>query len=161
MINLSKKKLFLIILLISFIALISAYFIEYVLGYQPCNLCLYERVPYFLAILILLVNFKFKKLEKHFIFLLIIIFFIATLLSLYHLGIELGLIEESLLCNLEKGTNITNKDEILKQLQQKNISCKDVAFKIFGLSLTSFNIIISLLLTISLTKVYLKYEKNR
>ena len=75
-------------------------------------------------------------------------FFIATLLSLYHLGIELGLIEESLLCNLEKGTNITNKDEILKQLQQKNISCKDVAFKIFGLSLTSFNIIISLLLTI-------------
>ena len=161
MINLSKKKLFLIILLISFIALISAYFIEYVLGYQPCNLCLYERVPYFLAILILLVNFKFKKLEKHFIFLLIIIFFIATLLSLYHLGIELGLIEESLLCNLEKGTNITNKDEILKQLQQKNISCKDVAFKIFGLSLTSFNIIISLLLTIGLTKVYLKYEKNR
>ena len=139
----------------------SAYFIEYALGYQPCNLCLYERVPYFLAILILLVNFKYNKLEKHFIFFLIIIFFIATLLSLYHLGIEQGLIEESLLCNLEKGKNIIDKNEILKQLQQKNISCKDVAFKIFGLSLTSFNIIISLLLTISLTKVYLKYEKNR
>jgi disulfide bond formation protein DsbB len=161
MINLRKKKLFLTIFLVSFIALISAYFIEYVLGYQPCNLCLYERVPYFLAILILLVNFKYNKLEKHFIFFLIIIFFIATLLSLYHLGIEQGLIEESLLCNLEKGTNIIDKDEILKQLQQKNISCKDVAFKIFGLSLTSFNIIISVLLTISLTKVYLKYEKNR
>ena len=161
MINISKKKLFLTIFLISFIALISAYFIEYVLGYQPCNLCLYERVPYFLAILILLVNFKYNKLEKHFIFFLIIIFFIATLLSLYHLGIEQGLIEESLLCNVEKGTNIIDKNEILKQLQQKNISCKDVAFKIFGLSLTSFNIIISLLLTISLTKVYLKYEKNR
>ena len=139
----------------------SAYFIEYVLGYQPCNLCLYERIPYFLAILILLANFKYNKLEKYFILFLIIIFFIATLLSLYHLGIEQGLIEESLLCNLEKGTNIVDKDEILKQLQQKNISCKDVAFKIFGLSLTSFNIIISLLLTISLTKVYLNYEKNR
>ena len=161
MINLSKKKLFLAIFLISFIALISAYFIEFVLGYQPCNLCLYERVPYFLAILILLVNFKYNKLEKHFIFFLIIIFFIATLLSLYHLAIEQGLIEESLLCNLEKGTNIIDKDEILKQLQQKNISCKDVAFKVFGLSLTSYNIIISLLLTIGLTKVYLKYEKNR
>ena len=157
MINLSKKKLFLTIFVISFIALIFAYFIEYVLGYQPCNLCLYERIPYFLAILILLANFKYNKLEKYFILFLIIIFFIATLLSLYHLGIELGLIEESLLCNLEKGTNIIDKDEILKQLQQKNISCKDVAFKIFGLSLTSFNIIISLLLTISLTKVYLKY----
>ena len=161
MINLGKKKLFLTIFLISCIALLSAYFIEYILGYQPCNLCLYERVPYFLAILILLVNFKYNKLEKHFIFFLIIIFFIATLLSLYHLGIEQGLIEESLLCNLEKGKNIIDKNEILKQLQQKNISCKDVAFKIFGLSLTSFNIIISLLLTISLTKVYSKYEKTR
>ena len=161
MFNPSKKNLFLAIFLISFIALMSAYFIEYVLGYQPCNLCLYERIPYFLAILILLANFKYNKLEKYFILFLIIIFFIATLLSLYHLGIEQGLIEESLLCNLEKGTNIIDKDEILKQLQQKNISCKDVAFKIFGLSLTSFNIIISLLLTISLTKVYLKYEKNR
>ncbi|MDC3119555.1 disulfide bond formation protein B [Candidatus Pelagibacter sp.] len=161
MINISKKKLFQVIFLISFIALMSAYFIEYALGYQPCNLCLYERVPYFLAILILLVNFKYNKLEKHFIFFLIIIFFIAILLSLYHLGIEQGLIEESLLCNVEKGTNIIDKNEILKQLQQKNISCKDVAFKIFGLSLTSFNIIISVLLTIILTKAYLKYEKIR
>ena len=161
MINLSKKKLFLTIFLISFIALISAYFIEYVLGYQPCNLCLYERVPYFLAIFILLLNFKYNKLEKHFIFFLIIIFFIATLLSLYHLGIEQGLIEESLLCNLKKGTNIIDKDEILKQLQQKNISCKDVTFQIFGLSLTSYNIIISLILTLSLGKVYFEYENNR
>ena len=161
MFNTGKKSLFLVIFLVSFIALISAYFIEFMLGYQPCNLCLYERIPYFLAILILLVNFKYNKLEKHFIFFLIIIFFIATLLSLYHLGVEQGLIEESLLCNLEKGTNIIDKDEILKQLQQKNISCKDVAFKIFGLSLTSYNIIICLLLTISLIKVYLKYEKIR
>jgi disulfide bond formation protein DsbB len=161
MFNPSKKNLFLAIFLISFIALMSAYFIEYVLGYQPCNLCLYERIPYFLAILILLANFKYNNLEKHVILFLAIIFFIATLLSLYHLGIEQGLIEESLLCNVEKGTNIIDKNEILKQLQQKNISCKDVAFKIFGLSLTSFNIIISLLLTISLTKAYLKYEKIR
>ena len=161
MINLSKKKLFLAIFLISFIALISAYFIEFVLGYQPCNLCLYERVPYFLAILILLVNFKYNKLEKYFILFLIIIFFIATLLSLYHLGIEQGLIEESLLCNLEKGTNIIDKDEILKQLQQKNISCKDVTFQIFGLSLTSYNIIISILLTITLIRFYFGYENSR
>ena len=161
MFNPSKKILFKAILSISFIALISAYFIEYILGYQPCNLCIYERVPYFLAILIILVNFKYKKLEKYFIFFLIIIFFIATILSLYHLGIEQGLIEESLLCNLEKGTNIVDKDEILKQLQQKNISCKDVTFQIFGLSLTSYNIIISILLTITLIRFYFRYENSR
>ncbi len=161
MFNLSKKNLFTGIFLISFIALISAYFIEYVLGHQPCNLCVYERIPYFLAILIVLINYKFNKLEKYLILSLTIIFLIATILSLYHLGIEKGFIQESLLCDLEKGANIVDKDEILKQLQQKSISCKDVTFKIFGLSLTNYNIIISLLLTIGLTKIYFGYEKKR
>ena len=161
MFNLSKKNLFTVIFLISFIALISAYFIEYVLGHQPCNLCVYERIPYFLAILIVLINYKYNKLEKYLILSLAIIFLIATILSLYHLGIEQGFIQESLLCDLEKGANIVDKDEILKQLQQKSISCKDVTFKIFGLSLTNYNIIISLLLTIGLTKIYFGYEKNR
>ena len=90
-----------------------------------------------------------------------IIFFIATILSLYHLGIEQGFIQESLLCELEKGANIIDKKEILKQLQQKSVSCKDVTFQIFGLSLTSYNIIICLVLTISLTKIYFENEKNR
>ena len=161
MFNLSKKNLFTGIFLISFIALISAYFIEYILGHQPCNLCLYERIPYFLAILIVLINYKYNKLEKYIILSLAIIFLIATILSLYHLGIEQGFIQESLLCDLEKGANILDKDEILKQLQQKNISCKDVTFQIFGLSLTSYNIIISILLTITLIRFYFGYENSR
>jgi disulfide bond formation protein DsbB len=161
MFNLSKKNLFTVIFLISFIALVSAYFIEYILGHQPCNLCLYERIPYFLAILIVLINYKYNKLEKYIILSLAIIFLIATILSLYHLGIEQGFIQESLLCDLEKGANILDKDEILKQLQQKNISCKDVTFKIFGLSLTSYNIIISILLTITLIRFYFEYENSR
>ena len=161
MFNLSKKNLFTVIFLISFIALVSAYFIEYILGHQPCNLCLYERIPYFLAILIVLINYKYNKLEKYIILSLAIIFLIATILSLYHLGIEQGFIQESLLCDLEKGANILDKDEILKQLQQKNISCKDVTFKIFGLSLASYNIIISILLTITLIRFYFGYENSR
>ncbi len=161
MFNLSKNNLFTVIFLISFIALVSAYFIEYILGHQPCNLCIYERIPYFLAILIILINYKYNKLEKYIILSLAIIFLIATILSLYHLGIEQGFIQESLLCDLEKGANILDKDEILKQLQQKNISCKDVTFKIFGLSLTSYNIIISILLTITLIKFYFEYENSR
>ena len=161
MLNLSKKNLFTGIFLISFIALVSAYFIEYILGHQPCNLCLYERIPYFLAILIVLINYKYNKLEKYIILSLAIIFLIATILSLYHLGIEQGFIQESLLFDLEKGANILDKDKILKQLQQKNISCKDVTFKIFGLSLTSYNIIISILLTITLIRFYFGYENSR
>ena len=155
-----QTNIFKIIFLISIFALILAYFIEHSLGHQPCNLCLLERIPYFSAIILVLLNYKFSHFQKFFIFLLIIVFLVATLLSLYHLGIEQGLIKESLVCNLQNSSVMLSKEEILKQLQQKNVSCKDVTFKIFGLSLTTFNIIISSLITIVLIKIFLKYDKN-
>ena len=76
------------------------------------------------------------------------------------MGIEQGFIEESLVCDLKNGSNLLSKEEILKQLQEKNVSCKDVTFKIFGLSLTSYNILISLLICISTGKIYFDYDKN-
>ena len=158
--NLIQKNLFRIIFLLSIFALISAYFIEYMLGHQPCNLCLLERIPYFCAIILVLLNFKFSQFKKFFTFALIIVFLIATLLSLYHLGIEQGLIQESLVCDLQSDTIILSKEEILKQLQQKSVSCKDVTFKIFGLSLTSYNILISLVISVGTGKIYFKYDKN-
>ena len=155
-----KKLLIKIIFLVSILALASAFFIEYILGHQPCNLCIFERIPYLLAIIIILLNFKFNQFEKFFILLLIIVFLIGAILSLYHLGIEQGFIQESLVCDLKSGSNLLSKEEILKQLQEKNVSCKDVTFKIFGLSLTSYNILISLLITVSTGKIYFNYDKN-
>jgi disulfide bond formation protein DsbB len=130
------------------------------LGHQPCNLCILERIPYLLAIIIILLNFKFSHYEKFFILLLSIIFLAGAIISLYHLGIEQDFIQESLVCDLKSGSNLLSKEEILKQLQEKNVSCKDVTFKIFGLSLTSYNILISLLITVSTGKIYFNYEKN-
>ena len=157
----NSKNLFIkFIFLVSIIALVSAFFIEYILGHQPCNLCILERIPYLLAIILVLLNYKFIQFEKFFVLLLAIIFLAGTILSLYHLGIEQGFIEESLVCDLKSGSNLLSKEEILKQLQEKSISCKDVTFKIFGLSLTSYNILISLLITISAGKIYFNYDKN-
>ena len=160
MVENSKNLLIKLIFLISVIALVSAFFIEYVLGHQPCNLCILERIPYLLAIIIILLNFKFSHYEKFFILLLSIIFLAGTIISLYHLGIEQGFVQESLVCDLKSGSNLLSKEEILKQLQEKNVSCKDVTFKIFGLSLTSYNFLIYLLITISAGKIYFNYEKN-
>ena len=160
MVENSKNLLIKLIFLISVIALVSAFFIEYVLGHQPCNLCILERIPYLLAIIIILLNFKFSHYEKFFILLLSIIFLAGAIISLYHLGIEQGFIQESLVCDLKSGSNLLSKEEILKQLQEKNVSCKDVTFKIFGLSLTSYNILISLLIIVSTGKIYFNYEKN-
>ena len=160
MINLNIKNVFQLIFLISLFALISAYFIEYILGHQPCNLCLIERIPYIGALFIVIINLKLNRLEKYSILLLIFIFLAGTLISLYHLGIEQGLIVESFVCDLENGSKVLSKEEILKQLQQKNVSCKDVTFRIYGLSLTTFNIIISSLITIVLVKIFFEYDKN-
>ena len=157
----NKPLLLNLILFVSFIALISAFFIEYVLGHQPCNLCILERIPYLLAIVIILLNYKFSQFEKLFLVLLIIVFLTATILSVYHFGIEQGFIEESLVCDLKNGSGVTSKEEILKQLQEQKVSCKDVTFKIFGLSLTTYNIVISILITINTLKIYLNYAKSK
>ena len=160
MVEIKKTIILKLIFLISIIALSSAFFIEYVLGHQPCNLCVLERIPYLLALIIIVLNYKFVQLEKLFILLLFLIFLSGTVLSLYHLGIEQGFIEESLVCDLKNGSNLLSKEDILKQLQEKNVSCKDVTFKIMGLSLTTYNILISLLITISSARIYLNYDKN-
>ena len=147
--------------LISLMAIIAAYYIEYILGYQPCNLCLIERIPYVLSLIILLVNYRFKITKKYLILLLILTFIFSFMVSLYHFGIEQGFFQESLICNLKDGVNIISKEELLKELQKKIVSCKDVTFRIFGFSLTTLNIIISLLLIILLTKIFIFYEENK
>ena len=151
------KKIYLSILIISILALISAYFIEYFLGYQPCNLCLLERIPYALSIIIILANFKIKFNDKYTLLVLIIIFVVSALLSIYHFGIEQGLIEESFVCSTKDNLNL-NKEQLLQELQKMNISCKNVAFTIFGLSLTTYNILLSVIISATLIKIYAKQK---
>ena len=151
------KKIYFSILIISILALTSAYFIEYFLGYQPCNLCLLERIPYALSIIIILADFKIKFNDKNTLLVLIVIFVISALLSIYHLGIEQGLIEESFVCSTKDNLNL-NKEQLLQELQKMNISCKNVAFTIFGLSLTTYNILLSVIISATLIKIYAKQK---
>ena len=78
----------------------------------------------------------------------------SIIISIYHLGIEQGIIEESAVCSAQN-LNLLTKEEILNSLKEPSVSCKDVAFKIFGFSLTTYNIIMSLLSFILSTKIYL------
>jgi len=160
MLQLKNKTILYLILTISIFALIAAYFIEYILGHKPCNLCLIERLPYLFSILIILFLIITKKYEKFIIILLAITFIFATILSFYHFGIEQGFFKESALClsNNESGT--ISKEELLKELSNNKISCKDVNFRIFGLSLSVINIITSLILSIIATKIFVNYDKN-
>ena len=148
-----------IIFTISLISLTTAYFVEYVLGHQPCSLCLIERIPYAASIILIILNYLVTKNNKILILLLIFIFIFSFSVSIYHLGIEQGFFEESAVCGLKNTSEIISKEDLLKQLSKRSISCKDVTFRIFGLSLTSVNIVISFMIFFMLTKIYFRYEE--
>ena len=157
--NFKVKSYLDIIFLVSLISLISAYYIEFILDHQPCNLCLIERIPYGLCIIFIISNYIIKKSEKFIILLLILTFAFSSIISIYHFGIEQGYFKESAVCGLKNASELISKEELLKQLQIKTISCKDVTFRIFGFSLTSLNIVVSLFFVILLTKIFKSYEK--
>ena len=157
-----KNKITLnLILIFSIFAIIIAYFIQYVLGHQPCNLCLIERIPYIFSIIIISICLFSYKFEKIILIILSLTFFAATLLSFYHFGIEQGFIKESLVCDLNFPSNNLNKEDLLNQLKEMPVRCKNVTFKIFGLSLATYNIFISLVLSVITIKLFLSYEKNK
>ena len=149
------------IFIFSAIALSSAFFIEYILGHQPCNLCILERIPYGLSLVLISAIFILRKNEKFFTLLLIITFIFSLAISFYHYGIEQGFFEESAVCGVKDFTENITKEDLLKQLSEKTVSCKDVTFRILGLSLTSINIVFSILFIITLIKIYNNYEKNK
>ena len=159
--NLFKYKIILNFLLVfSVFSILFAFYVEYVLGHKPCNLCLLQRIPYILTIILIIIVTIFKNLQRLAFLLLSLIFLLGTLLSLYHVGIEQGLISESFVCGDSIDTSITDKAEILKQLESKAVSCKDVTFTIIGASLASINTFISLVITIITISIFIKYEKK-
>jgi disulfide bond formation protein DsbB len=151
---------FIAILLVNILVILSALFIEFFLKIKPCILCIYQRYPYYIIALLSLIYFLKKDLKILLILLIILTSLASIILSTYHVGIETGLIEETTSCKTSLNNNLS-KDAILKQLESNLASsCKEVSFKLFGFSLASINIILSLILTTIYYKIYLWMKKN-
>jgi disulfide bond formation protein DsbB len=147
---------------ISVLVLLSAYFIEYVLSYEACNLCLIGRIPYFFIITFSLIFFFFNRIKKIILLLIFMSFISSILISFYHFGIEQGFFNESLVCQITGLKQDISASDLLQKLENyKSKSCKNVNFKIFGLSLATINLFISLILSIITYKNIFKYEKNK
>ena len=160
MLKQSNNIFLIIIFAVISLTSISALIIQYWLGHEPCKLCLYERVPYFLSILLLIKILLFKKNEKITLLILTLVFVGSSALAFYHFGIEQGFFSESLVCKAEDLSKILSKEQLLEQLKQSSVSCKDVSFRILGLSLAAINTIFSLFLSVIFIKLFLNYEKN-
>ena len=150
-----------LILIFSVFSIIFAFYVEFVLGHKPCNLCLLQRLPYIATIILIILVIILKNFEKLSFLLLSLIFLAGSLLAIYHVGIERSLISESFVCGNNIDASIIDKNEILKQLQNKAISCKDVTFAIFGISLATINTFISAFITTITFLIFIKYEKKR
>jgi disulfide bond formation protein DsbB len=156
----SNKLLLNGILVFSILSLSIAYFIQYVLGHKPCNLCIIERIPYIAAIILISLVFILNRYQKIISSLILIFFIFGAVVSFYHFGIEQGFFSESLICELTNN-NPLNKEELLNQLKKAEIvSCKDVTFRFLGLSLATINTIISLILSGIMFKIIKNYGKN-
>ena len=156
----NKKILFSILVFISLV-LVSAFIIEHQLGHEPCKLCLYQRIPYFLAMLLIIKIIFIKKYEKVTLLILFLVFMSGAALAFYHFGIEQGFFSESLACTTGDLSKTLSKEELLEQLKQNSISCKEVGFRIFGFSLAAINAILSLILSAIFIKLFLNYGKNQ
>jgi disulfide bond formation protein DsbB len=148
------------VLIFSILSLSTAYFIQYVLGHKPCNLCLIERIPYIASVILISLILMINKFEK-IIFIIVLLFFIfGAIVSFYHFGIEQGFFNESLVCDLGNSVNLS-KEQLLKQLENSPIvSCKDVTFRVLGFSLATINTIISIILSVIMIKLIKNYDKN-
>ena len=149
------------VLIFSVFALITAYFIQYILNHEPCNLCLIERIPYLAAIILISLIFILNKFEKIISLIIGLFFIFGAVVSFYHFGIEQGFFNESLVCDLSNSNKATSAQDLLKQLEKKTVSCKDVTFKILGLSLATFNTIISIIISAIMIKIVISYDKNK
>ena len=154
---LNKKNFYLFILFYSFLAIFFALYIEYALGYKPCKLCLYQRIPYIIAIFVSFIGYTYFKNNKILI-LSVIIFLISALVSGYHYGIENNIFKEFSGCTTNS-LDIVDKTELLKSLNDNVVSCKDTTFKLFGISLAGINLLFSLLIVIYSLRIFF-YEKN-
>ena len=149
------------VLAFSILSLSIAYFIQYILGHKPCNLCLIERIPYLSAIILVALIFIVKRFEKIFSGIILIFFIFGAIISFYHVGIEQGFFSESLVCNLGNSGADLSKEQLLKQLENAPISCKEVTFRFLGLSLATINTIISIILSGIMIYVIKNYGQNK
>ena len=118
---LNNKLLLNGILAFSILSLSIAYFIQYVLGHKPCNLCIIERIPYIAAIILISLIFILNRYQKIISSLILIFFIFGAVVSFYHFGIEQGFFSESLVCNLGNSQPL-NKEDLLNPVSYTHLT---------------------------------------
>ena len=97
MINYIIKNYFLSIFLISILVVISAYIMELFFNYPPCKLCLYQRIPYFILIMLSIISYIIKP-KVFFYYLAGLSILTNLLISSFHSLVERKIINYDGVC---------------------------------------------------------------
>ena len=155
----NSKNIFYLAVLFSIFAILSAFFMQYVLGHDPCKLCTYQRIPYYIIILIGLITFLFPKIIKITSFLLIFLLLAEFLVSNYHTLSTFEVISYSGCQSAEIPSDIN----VLKEALMSDtliVNCSNANLKYFGIPLSIYNSFFSLMFLIVI--VFNAYkEKNQ
>ena len=155
----NSKNIFYLAVLFSIFAISSAFFMQYVLGHDPCKLCTYQRIPYYIIILIGLITFLFPKIIKITSFLLIFLLLAEFLVSNYHTLSTYEVISYSGCQSAEIPGDINQlKDALMSDTLIVN--CSNANLKYFGIPLSIYNSFFSLMFLIVIVFHACK-EKNK
>ena len=153
-----KFKIFYsLIILLCLGSIFYAFFVEYILGYKPCILCKYQRLPYVLGLIIGLFGF-FKPSNTKISIYIFFTFLISMTLSGYHVGIEQELYQSIFNCS-DDNLSILEEGKLLKSLSVINPDCRNVNFAVFGVSLATINFVLSFVIS-SVSYYLYSYAKN-
>ena len=154
----NSKNIFFLAVLFSTFAILSAFFMQYVMGHAPCKLCTYQRIPYYIIILIGLITFFFPKIIKLTSFLLIFLLLAEFLVSNYHTLSTYEIISYSGCQSAEIPSDINQLKEALMS-DTLIVNCSNANLKYFGIPLSIYNSFFSLMFLIVI--VFNAYkEKN-
>ena len=157
--NLARRfKIFYsLIILLCLSSICYAFFVEYILGYKPCILCKYQRVPYVLGLIIGIFGFLKPSNTKISIY-IFLTFLVSMTLSGYHVGVEQELYQSIFNCS-DNNLSILEEGKLLESLNVINPDCRNVNFAIFGVSLATINFVLSFVIS-SVSYYLYSYAKN-
>jgi len=147
----SMRMTALLMLIASSAVLGGAWFFQYVVRLEPCELCLLERWPYYLGIPVLVVALllaRHRMLAGSILALAAALFLAGTFLSAYHVGVEQRWLAGPTACTAS-GLDATTIEALKAQLmEQQPVRCDVVQWSLFGVSLAGWNFLASLALVV-------------
>lgn len=153
----NSRNFYLGLILLSFFSLGSAYYVEYILHFPPCILCIYQRFPFLFLVMLSVSGLLIKKYNKYILFFIGITLVISTLLAGYHSGIERKIFEPTALCSAS-ATSFSDEltiNEIRNKIYNEDVAtCSKAALKIFGLSMAEWNFFLNIGLLLLVILIY-------